>query len=56
MIKTFYLTIKTENIKIKMEKTEFGYTTDFIGPYNYNIFILCGNTNRCKLIIAFQMT
>ncbi len=30
-----YLTIKTEYQKMKMEKTEFGNKTDFIGPYNY---------------------
>ncbi len=23
---------------MKMEKTEFGNKTDFIGPYNYNFF------------------
>ncbi len=23
---------------MKMEKTEFGNKTDFIGPYNYNMF------------------
>ncbi len=37
-----YLTIKTEYQKMKMEKTEFGNKTDFIGPYNYkyNIIII----------------
>ncbi len=24
---------------MKIEKTEFGNKTDFIGPYNYNIFL-----------------
>ncbi len=39
---------------MKMDKTEFGNQTDFIGPCNYNIF--CGNTNRRKLTIAFKIT
>ncbi len=26
--------------KIKMEKTEFGNKTDFIGPYNYIFFVV----------------
>ncbi len=34
---------------MKMEKNEFGNKTDFIGPYNYNIF--CGD-----IIDAFKMT
>ncbi len=25
---------------MKMEKTEFGNKTDFIGPYNYNVFVV----------------
>ncbi len=25
---------------MKMEKNEFGNKTDFIGPYNYNIFFV----------------
>ncbi len=49
----FNLTIKTENRKNVMEITEFGNKTNFIGPYNYKFF--CGNTNRCKLTIAFKM-
>ncbi len=25
---------------MKMEKTEFGNKTDFIGSYNYNVFVV----------------
>ncbi len=35
----FNLTIKTEYRQIKMEKKIFGNKTDFIGSYNYNIFL-----------------
>ncbi len=54
-LKQFYLTIKTEYRKMKMEKTEFGNIMYLIGPYNYNTFF-GGNKNRCKLTIAFKIT
>ncbi len=40
---------------MKMEKNEFGNKTDFIGPYNYNIFFVVIKIYQ-KWTIAFKMT
>ncbi len=39
-----------------MEKTEFGNKTDFIGPYNYNIFfvVIKIDASRAVQLIEFD--
>ncbi len=39
-----------------MEKTEFENKTDFMGPYNYNIFFVVIKIDAIKWTIAFKMT
>ncbi len=38
------LTTKTEYRKMKIEKTEFGNKTDFIGPYNIIFYFFWENS------------